>query len=203
MNKKFRNALTFAVAAVIMGPMFSGCKKGDNDPFFSFRSRAGRVEGKWAVSKGSGTSVDNNQKTTTWTYANPVYTKVKDGNTSTDSITYTYEFTKDGKFTFTEIQTENGTTSTSTVTGTWNFTDGVGDKPNKSQIILTTGTVTWTMTYNGSSSSYTSSYTGSNAPVQVYDLDKLANTEMVWKWSDSSTTGSNTSSDSGEWTLTQ
>lgn len=56
----------FLVVAIFIG-FFSGCKKGDLDPFFSIYSRKHRVVGEWEISswKDSRTYVDNGGTNTT------------------------------------------------------------------------------------------------------------------------------------------
>ena len=56
----------FLVAAIFLG-FFTGCKKGDMDPFFSIYSRKHRVVGEWEINswKDSRTYVDNGGTNTT------------------------------------------------------------------------------------------------------------------------------------------
>ena len=168
----------------------TGCKKGEDDPFFSLRSRRARVVGDWKLISGTETdkSYDNSSATT---YTN---TNTYDGSTeaqsetisnssgsftTTNSISYTstYKFEKDGTYTSTTV--EDGVTIT--VEGTWNFGAGVGEKKNKSELVLTA-----TKTVNDGNS-YT--YTG-NAATEVYYIKELRNDKMVLvtdiKYTDSS-----------------
>ena len=65
--KKF---LSIAIICLLALPMvFSGCKRGKEDPFLTFRSRAARVEGTWTVTKMTSEVVrkENNVNTLTTT----------------------------------------------------------------------------------------------------------------------------------------
>ncbi|MBA3972266.1 MAG: hypothetical protein H0X46_09010, partial [Bacteroidetes bacterium] len=74
---------------------------------------------------------------------------------------------KKGAYTMTDVI--DGVTYTSS--GSWNFTSGVGDLKNKSQITL----------YEQSNSSPGSSntYTGKYVDI-AFDIDELRNKKMVW-----------------------
>ncbi len=57
-----KQVLNLAVLVVIATTLFSGCKKGADDPFFSFRSRTARIVGTWEIVSSETT---NETKTTT------------------------------------------------------------------------------------------------------------------------------------------
>lgn len=96
--------MLLAIATVV--PFFSGCKKGEKDPFLSLRSRDGRLMQKWALKTVEGTSVTSTTSTST------------SGSTTTSSAdkrTWTYKF--DGS-TYTESWVRSQTSgSTTTTTG--------------------------------------------------------------------------------------
>ncbi len=50
-RKAFRILLLIIILSVILFS-FQSCKKGENDPFFSFRSRKARLVGEWHLSSG-------------------------------------------------------------------------------------------------------------------------------------------------------
>ena len=108
----------FKLAMLMLGTtaLFQGCKKGADDPFISFRSRAARVEGDWKAtwtsdattvttsttgtsSTSSSSEVNDGTKTTT---------KTTTGNqisTITQNETLVYSFKKDGTYTSTSTNT--------------------------------------------------------------------------------------------------
>lgn len=118
---------------IILILFVSACKKGENDPNFSFRTRKNRVTGKWQIKTGTSRYVeegttgpvyyesfyyDNNN----YMYAdNPQYYYV-------GGHTLTMNFEKDGKVTFTEVFDGISTS----YYGNWDFNNGVGDKKRKS-----------------------------------------------------------------------
>jgi hypothetical protein len=155
----------------------SGClKKGDDDPLISLRSRKGRVDGKWKVASAKYTITYTSSNNPTYNYS---YVFTSNGNTYTlvstengvstsesGTETQEWEFDRDGSYELSIVI--DGTQSTSK--GRWNFSSGVGDTKNKSQIILSQETSTDT---DGQST-----YTGNNID-GVYDIKELRNKKMV------------------------
>jgi hypothetical protein len=212
MKTKNNFIYSILIAGIATTTVFTGCKKGENDPFISLKSRTSRLAGEWKVSEGSGENVNNGTKTT-WTQTETSKTTVSGSQSTTDQITAEYTFDKEGTYKSKEVRVSKytvfGTEYTETVTtdeeGVWNFTGGSGDTKEKSQLALqttkttTTQSTTPTSTWSGDGTT-TSSSTGSAAI--VFDIDQLKSKEMVWKYTGSSTSGSNTSSSTGTWTLT-
>jgi hypothetical protein len=213
-------------AAVVLPALFTGCKKGENDPFLSIHSRKARVAGEWKVTDGKGTDVQTGTNsfgstTTTdnWTYDGATWTNSRtvaftptsgsgtSGTTTTStSITMSYTFDKDGTWKSTEVVTAtNGDMTTTNTSGTWNFTGGVGEIKNKEQIALMTDkteVIDYDQSSQSSSTTVTES-TGSESSPQIITLDELKNKEMIWKMTGTtSSSGSSTSADD-TFTLTQ
>lgn len=167
------------VAMTISSVSFVGCKKGEDDPFLSLSSRKARVAGEWKMTDYKSTDTDVTGVTTV-TSNGATYTV----NTPVGSFngTWTREgtFEKDGTYTTTEVIDGDSETSK----GTWNFTSGVGELKNKSQITLYETSLT--------SGSNTSSWTGNYVDV-AYDLKELRKKKMVWYMKVTSTSGSSTS----------
>lgn len=190
-----KTTIKVALAALmIAGVSLESCKKGEGDPFLSLKSRKARVAGEWTVSAGEGKDVSSSI-TSTWTYNGTVKTTTVGSASAEDKFTETYEFEKDGKFTYKHVDNNGSTATTDTWTGTWNFTGGVGDVKNKSQIVLNV------LTYSDGSS--TTTYTGSDAPSMVMDIYELKSKEMIFKGTGTTTQGSSSSSSEFSWTLTQ
>jgi hypothetical protein len=153
MKKFFR--LMLAVAAVSV--TLVSCKKGPDDPGFSFRSRTSRVSGDWAINTFTydtttvtTPATGGNIKTERYTYsesgtsATLVYTRTVGSNTTSNTTpitinSHTISFDSDGNvtrkinFTYKDTLTNGNYTQISTITedlveiGNWNFTGGVGD----------------------------------------------------------------------------
>ncbi len=193
-----KTSIKIAVAALVLASFgFEGCKKGENDPFLSLSSRKARVAGEWTVTSGEGTKSEvfgSVTVTETSTYDGTTETTVVNpGNsTTTDKYTVTYTFEKDG--TFSTVYTDNDANpdEVTTTTGTWNFTGGVGEMKNKSQMLLTILSI--------SNSGGTTTYSGSEAPTLLYDIDQLKGKEMILK--STYTSSNNNETSTGSWTLT-
>jgi hypothetical protein len=181
----------------------ASCKKGENDPFLSLHSRCARVVGDWNVSAGKGTDV-NGGTTTNWTYATPNWSQTV-GSTKSTNITISYSIKKDGTFTSVETTTANGYSNVSTIDGIWNLTGGAGDTKKRSQLLLQNTKKVTVTTMGSTSSTTTSSYTGNDGGTTIYDIDRLANKEMIIKYKDSSMDkdGKVMTSSEGEFTLVQ
>jgi hypothetical protein len=209
----FRIALIVMVGGVMMAS--SGCKKGENDPSISLRSRTARLAGEWNLSaedyKESSIS-DNSSTTETVTYDGSILTtvtvrKYKDWtgkdttvtNTETDSYTEKLTINKDGSFTREIIY---GSTRTN-YEGNWMWMKGNSEQElkNKQAIILSTTKYTY-VDEDGETSYYNES--GKSNFTNMIVIDRLANKEMVFlydtKYSDDD---GYSSTESGTATYTQ
>lgn len=194
------------VAAVVLTTSigFNGCKKGEDDPFLSLRSRKARVAGEWTVSESEMTqssSGSNGVFTMNVDFDGSTVTQVvnDDGQRYTFLFSQkeTYVFEKDGKYEHEQIQTYNGEKFTVNETGTWNFTGGVGEEKRKSKMLLTVSTIKQTSP-NG-----VSNYTFSGSNSTTWELTELRNKKMVAKLEATSSGPEGTNSLSGTITLTQ
>lgn len=186
MKRISKSVVLSAVVLSIISAGFVGCKKGDKDPFISLRSRKARVVGDWKVSKYTSSSTSASGVSTytdSYSLDGGTYTEThtSNGSTSTDVGvgTWTYKFEKDGKYSMSSISTLSGNTDSYTESGTWNFTGGIGkDVKKKSQIVLTTLSTTRSST---GGPTYSDTYTGADAPIQILQLVELRNKEMIIK----------------------
>jgi hypothetical protein len=121
--------------------VFTSCKKGDNDPFLSLKSRKGRLSGDWKVKNATYTLND-----TLWVYDGSILIKSLNGKTLNSlAVTHEVTFSKSGEYTvnkttvypadFFSPNTPELTTRY-LETGIWNFTGGAGDSKTKSQLLL-------------------------------------------------------------------
>ena len=166
------------------------CKKGDNDPFISFRSRKARVSGEWKLTKGSLlTSGGATSITTTFDGAN------KTENSNTTPYTQKRTFKKNGDYTC--ITTDNDNLKVEE--GSWNFTGGVGGFKNKEQLV--TYVYKETITQGSTTSSFT--YTGTMAPTKIYNIDELRNKKMVLLLDGTQVNSTTSASEKGSLTFEQ
>ena len=132
------NMKKLLILTVILANL-AGCKKGENDPFLSFRSRDGRIIGEWTISNYNYSETQKNGNTTTnveVTYAGSTYTSTKSsGNPPADATEYSYTLKIDegGKVTLTTTTKNGNQTGTFVEEGTWIW--GTNNK-NKSAIML-------------------------------------------------------------------
>ncbi|PCH66351.1 MAG: hypothetical protein COC01_08245 [Bacteroidetes bacterium] len=95
--------------AVIFCLPFSGCKKGEEDPGISFKSRDGRVKGIWKLTKITETSTDVDKTTV-------VFLGVSSSSVTTTTITVDYDGTDMTKTDL--VTTEASSTTVNDVTTT-------------------------------------------------------------------------------------
>ena len=144
-----KNTVILLLSALVIAGSFSGCKKGENDPFLSLRSRKSRLEGNWVIVKeevsetninGSTTEImqsvyDGKMKiTTTTTTVGTISTTVID----TVKYTVNFDIKKDGNYKM--IAANENKIDIVTTEGTWLFLgkSKLNDLKNKEAILLTT-----------------------------------------------------------------
>lgn len=144
------------------------CKKGEDDPAISLRTRKARLEGEWRL-------VSGNASYTTDAY-NESYV-FKSGDVSIASTLY-YPMTgkyflslnieKDGKFNFKELFLG----IVLEASGTWNFNTGVGEEKKKEDVIFSIDKVKKGYT-NGAN------FFNRNSTNIVYKIKELRNKRLV------------------------
>lgn len=137
-----KHALYFFFALTLI---FQGCKKGEDDPFISLRSRKGRLKGDWVLK----TSQENYSSTTTFSGSTFTFTSTTDvaGGTmtvnsfynndqSTESYDYSMELSirKDGQYRLTTTKDGDAISESDL----WFFNDG-----NKKKIGVQLGSNTY------------------------------------------------------------
>jgi len=144
-----KNTVVLLLSALVIAVSFSGCKKGENDPLLSLRSRKSRLEGNWVIVKeevsetninGSTTEAiqsvyDGEMKvTTTTTTVGALATTVID----TVKYTFNFDIKKDGNYKM--IAANENKIDIVTTEGTWLFLgkSKLNDLKNKEAILLTT-----------------------------------------------------------------
>jgi hypothetical protein len=104
------------------------CKKGENDPLISIRSRDARITGKWKVINSE--SISNYDGNISSNILNgSILTETSNGSSSSYSYTSNWEITSNGTINYTV--TRDG--SLLTGTDTWNWLD---DSQKKSKISI-------------------------------------------------------------------
>ncbi|MGB0403335.1 MAG: hypothetical protein ACPGEG_04505 [Salibacteraceae bacterium] len=189
------------IVALVASVTFSGCKKGENDPFFSLKTRKGRLAGDWKVSFAEYTIND-----TSWTYDGTTLKETFEGNLVSEiKITYDYSFNKSGDYSINREEDYPANyfspntpplTYTYFEQGTWNFTGGAGGTKTKSQLLLQTERIERRV----EGLDEVDAQVHENPILgKIMDLDMLKNKEMRWKYDYTGSTPSAKIIEFGTW----
>ena len=137
-----RKTLRPAIFIISLATVFSNCKKGDDDPALSLRTRKARLVGDWHLESGNvsitsfkkGGSSPFNRRIT-FSNTNATMTESYQGGIPTiykGTYLLNVSFKKDGKFEMTE--TFAGTVVRAS--GHWDFMHGVGEMKNKEAVSI-------------------------------------------------------------------
>jgi hypothetical protein len=196
MKKMFRIIAVALIAAMFI-PAFQSCKKGENDPAISLKSRTSRLTGDWEVSKAtmkdmSGGTID------TYTYSDGTIVATFSGGSSVTG-TYTWKITieKDGTYKTERTEIVSGTSYTEKEEGRWYFLDKNKDNDVKAKEWIVMQVTNRTTMYGSTINTYT--YEGDN--FTYYSIDQLKSKEVVMKQEYKYTGSGSTSSYEVEMTL--
>ena len=191
-----KKLIVLSLAAIALMANLSSCKKGENDPFLSLKSRKARVVGEWTVTMEEGKSQDISKisfggvtVTTTTnetsTYNGALYsstsvtTSSAGGNpqnsTYTDVYTQSYTFEKDGTFSLETVYT--GQNYTEKIEGTWAFVGKSKTAELKNKEAIALSITKYLDIDNGVTTTY--SATGFDDSI-IIAIDRLKNKEMVF-----------------------
>lgn len=212
-----KKVLFGALALALVAGSFTSCKKGENDPALSFKSRKGRMAGEYTISKMTTTTTTTSGGSTTtetMTIDGSVITMTQSSGGSSTSTTGTVNtadmtINKDGTYEmiidFSFTQDIFGTTYTNTTnsneSGNWSFLgkDKDGEWKKKERVVfnVTNSVTTDTQTGGGSTTTNTTTNTyGNGENSSVMAIDQLKSKEIVFKtdYASSYTDGTNSSS---------
>ncbi len=198
-----KKALFSILAVAVVATSLTSCKKGENDPALSLKSRKGRLAGTWTVSAMDWTDTDVSGGTTTTvtnTYENNQRVEVTTIGTA-PAVTNKYDLTetmtieKDGSFTWssTEKWVESQGTPITTAPeqkieakGSWAFNgkSKTVEQKNKESFSIFPTSVTYTALTTA-----TTTYTGwTDATTWV--IDQLKSKELIIKKDETTTDSS-------------
>lgn len=168
----------FAISTIIVFTSITGCKKGENDPFLSLKSRRARISGEWKLKEGVVTYQSNfggSPTNVTTTYTETTIT------TNGASVPYSETLTIGEDGTYTLSVTEDGVNVT--VSGVWFFVGKIKDLglKNKEAILLNGQEFSEV----GYSETYSGLYEG-----EPLIIDQLKDNEVIFKGETSHDTGS-------------
>lgn len=161
------------------------CKKGENDPFLSCRSRKTRVVGEWLLSSGTITTHSGTQIDSTL-YNGSTYIEYLNGNIIQGVYTHRILFERKGSFTE-EILSDNVLEK---IDGYWMFGARNKDAGMKSKETIIVFIQSDALIANGITTITT--YSGTNYRSYAMKLDELKNEEMTLIY-DGSTNNQNSS----------
>lgn len=199
MKKHILKLSLLSLALVAVGT-FAGCKKGENDPGISLKSRKSRLTGEWKLTKGEAKSTSGGN-TTTVTFTETSATQVSGGTTTNFTYSMEYKFEKDGTYTLNEVATyPGGSPETTKEVGRWAFIGGnkSADYKNKEALLLSSTS----RTYSGTGTC-NCTFTDSNPDAgDIWEIDQLKGKEMVIKYKNTYTSPSGTDVNETSLTLT-
>ncbi|MGV6862149.1 MAG: hypothetical protein ACWA41_10275 [Putridiphycobacter sp.] len=180
----------FGAALLMAAP---SCKKGENDPALSLKTRKGRLAGEYTITSIEGTSTytsGSNTSTTTTTFdgSNYVESQTSNGTTVSNTSTVTLAemtFSKDG-----------------TWTRSWNETrTEIDDQTSYKQtdVIDTKMTMSGTWAFVGKTKDQSKNKERVQLSVLEYTNDETTNTTFEDKIFNTTTNSSSTSSDAGSY----
>ena len=154
--------------------MLWGCKKGEDDPTLSLRTRKERFAGDWNLTRGFISSSSKNSVVNT-SYSESVFTTTTSLNPNlvlSGSYSRTLSINKEGTF-IDEIYKDNQFTKDQ---GFWTFLSGndIEELKNKEAVLFKIAS-----RFN-SVGNILNQFEGEERPLATIRLKKLANEEMVW-----------------------
>jgi hypothetical protein len=197
------NKIFFLLTLITAFSLTSACKKGEDDPGISFRGRKARLSNDWVLESGKvaiktfpPTGGSSYQTNINYNQGGLYTVSRTDGFTDKGNYEIDLRIFKDGRFTKEHNETpENQTRGTSTEEGTWHFSGGGGNikkrelltlYKEKSTFISQNATLNTTINYNGGN---------------LFEINRLANNELILKASQRVTNGGTINEITEEWTF--
>ena len=182
-----KRLLLVLLVAMIAIPTFQSCKKGENDPTISLKSRKARLCGEWKLAEGSLTEVSGGtSEILTFTG-----TTVSFSTGGSVNYTQTMEIIKDGTF----KNTVNFNGAVRIEDGQWYFMGANKDKELKNKEAVAFFITQISSTPAGGTTSI-GTYKGVT-PDYTWQLDELKSKEIIVIYDESSTSGGSTDTYSG------
>ncbi|MEI7595113.1 MAG: hypothetical protein WCK02_05140 [Bacteroidota bacterium] len=173
-----KKVFVLLVACAMAMPLLNSCKKGENDPGISLKSRKARLTAEWTLKEGTETETSGTTTVTTYTGTSVSYGS---GTASPYSETLTYN--TDGTF---EWKMVSGLNS-NTYEGSWFFGSKIKelDLKNKESVIMV---CTKSTSVSGGVTNQ-ATYDGANAQIFTFIIDELKSKELILKLDGTTTSG--------------
>jgi hypothetical protein len=159
-------------------PVFNSCKKGDEDPAFSFYSRKHRLCQDWTFSFYKRIE-QNNDTIISYTFDGASWIKVEANQTYISSATMKISFSKDGSYLWDQTIATADSTYTYNEEGSWYFTGGGKDSDTKYKELLAMQKTKVTSALQAGGVTNTTNYYGTgNLNASVYKIIELSSDEV-------------------------
>jgi len=174
---KMKNISKLILLSIFLSAIFTNCKKGDDDPFLSLRTRTNRLSGEWKLT-GADLNMEENSSyshsTTHTTYNNGIViiSETNGNTTDIDSLVYTQFFNIDKNGTFNQKFYTDTDTGSREGNWTWLSKNKELGLKNKEAFILT---ITKEV-YDSDVDTYSGKYI---IPENIYVLKELSNEKLV------------------------
>ncbi len=212
--KKYFLFAAMAITAITTSVSLNSCRKGEEDPAISLRSRKARLVGDWKLTAGT-TEQAQNGSVSIITYDGTNEITASNSQSDTTGYTNTYTFNGDGTYQSVTVTTSifsfwgitSTTTTTTTEDGTWDFNSGIGDEKAKTKVLIhPTKSVEVAETSSSTSGTTTTTntnvYTSNTFDYSLY-MTRLSNKELKFTINYNETvTGGSTSSSTATSTRT-
>ena len=171
------------IALILVLSLGTSCRKGDDDPFFSFQTRKNRLTGEWKLDQYKVFSDHGPILSIRYAADTGLIYLLPDSSTYQRPFQWTMSFDSDGgyvseqreRFPADSSASDTSFTVITTESGTWKFTGG-NDVPQRSELLFQEEEMTVERTDQGSNINVVTV----NGPLEgeVYTIDRLANKEL-------------------------
>lgn len=177
----FRNFLIIILCVSLLVPLTNSCKKGEEDPWFSFYSRKHRLCQDWKFSFYKRVE-QYNDSIISYQYDGSSFIKVMSNKSYISSAIMKISFNKTGTYVWDEYITTDTSTYSYVEEGNWYFTGGTKESNSKEKELLALQKTKVTQTFSDNITINTTTYSGSgDLETNVFRIIKLASDEVKLK----------------------
>jgi len=177
--KKVSPALLLFMAVLIAAPILNSCKKGPEDPWFSFYSRKTRLCQNWKVTSYK-QIILTNDSTVSYTFDGQTYRVTKSNYTYYSPGSMRILFSKTGSYQWDLSVTTDTSTYIYTEKGMWYFTGGSKESGTKQKELVAMQKTEHVESFSDIWVNTSLSYNGSgDLDLSTYKIRKLASDEVI------------------------
>lgn len=173
MKNSYKIILLF-MAFLIAVPILNSCKKGDEDPWFSFYSRKTRLCQDWKITSYK-RIVQTNDSIVAYTFNGETFTKISSHYSYASPGSMRIIFSKTGSYEWSQSSSTDTSNYQYVEKGMWYFSGGGKESDTKNQELVVMQRTEQTESFSDGGSIQTLSYNGSgDLSTNVFHLKKLA-----------------------------